>query len=63
MNPDVIERLEEPVDKLLAERKELQHGHRSLSEERDRLLADRSRVQDELNGLLAKLDELEGKRP
>jgi len=58
---EAITRLEELVDRLLAERVELQERNRELSQERDRLVKDRSRVSDELGLLLEKLDRLEGK--
>jgi len=56
-----ITQLEELVDRLLAERGELQDRNRDLSEERDRLVKDRLRVSGELDELLKKLDRLEGK--
>lgn len=61
MTGEAITRLEELVDRLLAERVELQERNRELSQERDRLVKDRSRVSDELGLLLEKLDRLEGK--
>ena len=49
------------VDRLLAERIEMQERNQALSGERDRLLQDRTRVSDELDRLLDKLERLEGK--
>ena len=59
---DVIARLEELVDQLLADRKELQERYHALSEERDRPSRDRSRVSDELDKVLGKLECLGGKK-
>jgi predicted nuclease with TOPRIM domain len=53
--------LEELVERLLAERVELQERNRTLTGECDRLVQDRSRVSDELDRLLDKLERLEGK--
>ena len=58
---EAIARLEELVDRLLAERVELQDRNGELTAECDRLISDRSRVSDELAKLLAKLEGLEGK--
>jgi chromosome segregation ATPase len=58
---EAIARLEKLVDRLLAERAELQKRSNELSEECDRLIQDRSRVSDELEKLLDKLADLEGK--
>jgi hypothetical protein len=58
---EVIKRLEKLVDRLLSDRAELQERNQEVTAERDRLLQDRSRVSDELDKLLAKLEQLEGK--
>jgi predicted nuclease with TOPRIM domain len=58
---ETIARLEELVDRLLAERNEMQKRIQALTGERDRLLQDRTRVSDELDRLLDKLERLEGK--
>jgi predicted nuclease with TOPRIM domain len=58
---EAIARLEELVERLLAERVELQERNRTLTGECDRLVQDRSRVSDELDRLLDKLERLEGK--
>jgi hypothetical protein len=58
---EVIKRLEKLVDRLLSDRAELQEHNQEVTAERDRLLQDRSRVSDELDKLLAKLEQLEGK--
>lgn len=58
---ETIARLEKLIDRLLAERIELQGRNRELSEERDRLIEDRARVSGELGKLLEKLELLEGK--
>lgn len=57
---EAIARLEKLVDRLLAERVDLQGRNREITAERDRLLEDRSRVTDELDKLLDKLERLEG---
>jgi len=56
-----LARLEKLVDRLLAERVEMQERNRALSDERDRLVQDRTRVSNELDILLDKLERLEGK--
>lgn len=61
MTVEAITRLEELVDRLLAERVELLDRNRELSVERDRFVEDRVRVGDELDKLLKKLECLEGK--
>ena len=61
MSLEAIARLEELVERLLAERVELQERNRALTGECDRLVQDRSRVSDELDRLLDKLERLEGK--
>lgn len=61
MSLQAIARLEELVDRLLAERIELQEQNRQLTAECDRLVKDRSRVSEELDRLLGKLERLEGK--
>ena len=61
MSLEAIARLEELVDRLLAERAELQERNRSLAGECDRLVKDRTRVSDELDRLLDKLERLGGK--
>jgi len=58
---EAIAKLEELVDRLLAERVELQRRNRELKEECDRLVRDRSRVGSELDKVLSKLETLEGK--
>jgi hypothetical protein len=58
---ETIARLEELVDRLLAEHIELQERNKALAGERDRLLQDRTRVSNELDRLLDKLERLEGK--
>jgi predicted nuclease with TOPRIM domain len=58
---EAIARLEELVERLLAERVELQERNRILTGECDRLVQDRSRVSNELDRLLDKLERLEGK--
>jgi len=58
---EAIARLEELVERLLAERVELQERNRTLTGECDRLVQDRTRVSDELDRLLDKLERLEGK--
>ncbi len=58
---EAIARLEELVDRLLAERVELQERNQELADQRDRLVLDRTRVSDELDKLLKKLERLEGK--
>jgi len=57
---EAIARLEKLVDRLLAERADLQSRNREITTERDRLLEDRSRITDELDKLLDKLERLEG---
>lgn len=61
MSLEAIAQLEKLVDRLLAERIELQDRNRALSGERDRLVQDRARVSKELDNLLGKLERLEGK--
>ena len=61
MSLEAIAQLEKLVDRLLAERIELQERNRALSGERDRLVQDRARVGKELDNLLGKLERLEGK--
>lgn len=61
MTLEVIARLEELVNRLLAERVELQGRNRELGAECDRLIQDRARVSCELDSLLDKLEALEGK--
>jgi predicted nucleic acid-binding Zn-ribbon protein len=56
-----LARLEKLIDRLLAERVEMQERNRALSGECDRLVQDRTRVSDELDKLLDKLERLEGK--
>jgi hypothetical protein len=56
-----LARLEKLVDRLLAERVEMQERNRALSDECDRLVQDRTRVSNELDKLLDKLERLEGK--
>jgi len=56
-----LARLEKLVDRLLAERVEMQERNRALSGECDRLVQDRTRVSNELDKLLDKLERLEGK--
>ena len=58
---EAIARLEKLVDRLLAERVELQERNQELADQRDRLVQDRARVSDELDKLLKKLERLEGK--
>lgn len=58
---EAIARLEGLVDRLLAERVELQERNQELADQRDRLVQDRTRVSDELDKLLKKLEHLEGK--
>ncbi len=58
---EAIARLEELVDRLLAERVELQERNQELADQIDRLVQDRTRVSDELDKLLKKLERLEGK--
>ena len=58
---EAIARLEGLVDRLLAERVELQERNQKLADQRDRLVQDRARVSDELDKLLKKLERLEGK--
>jgi len=58
---EAIARLEELVERLLAERVELQERNRALTGECDRLVQDRTRVSNELDRLLDKLERLEGK--
>ncbi len=58
---EAIARLEGLVDRLLAERVELQERNQELADQRDRLVQDRTRVSDELDKLLKKLERLEGK--
>lgn len=58
---EAIARLEVLVDRLLAERVELQERNQELADQRDRLVQDRTRVSDELDKLLKKLERLEGK--
>ncbi len=58
---EAIARLEGLVDRLLAERVELQERNQELADQRDRLVQDRARVSDELDKLLKKLERLEGK--
>ena len=61
MSLEAITRLEELVDRLLAERVDLQERNQKLSGECDRLNQDRLRVSNELGKLLDKLESLEGK--
>ena len=61
MSLEAIARLEKLVDRLLAERVEMQERNRALSGECDRLVQDRTRVSNELDKLLDKLERLEGK--
>ena len=61
MSLESLARLEKLVDRLLAERVEMQERNRALSDERDRLVQDRTRVSNELDKLLDKLERLEGK--
>lgn len=61
MSLEAIARLEELVERLLAERVELQERNRALTGECDRLVQDRTRVSNELDRLLDKLERLEGK--
>ena len=56
---EALARLEKLVDRLLAERADLQGRNREITAERDSLLEDRSRVTDELDKLLDKLENLE----
>jgi hypothetical protein len=56
-----LARLEKLIDRLLAERVEMQERNRALSGECDRLVQDRTRVSNELDKLLDKLERLEGK--
>lgn len=58
---EAIARLEKLVDRLLAERIEMQKRNQDLIAECERLTQDRSRVCDELDKLLHKLEHLEGK--
>jgi hypothetical protein len=58
---EAIAQLEKLVDRLLAERIEMQERNRTLTAERDRLVQDRARVSKELDKLLDKLERLEGK--
>ena len=58
---EAIARLEKLVDRLLAERIEMQKRNLELTTECERLTQDRSRVCDELDKLLNKLEHLEGK--
>jgi len=57
---EAIARLEELVDRLLAERVDLQERNRGLTEKRDRLVKDRTRISEELDKLLKKLERLAG---
>ena len=59
---EAIARLEELVERLLAERVKLQVSHQELTAECDRLYQDRLRVCNELDKLLGKLENLEGKK-
>ena len=61
MSLEAIARLEELVERLLAERVELQERNSALTGECDRLVQDRTRVSNELDRLLVKLERLEGK--
>lgn len=61
MSLESLARLEKLVDRLLAERVEMQERNRALSGECDRLVQDRTRVSNELDKLLDKLERLEGK--
>ena len=61
MSLESLARLEKLVDRLLAERVEMQERNRALSGECDRLVQDRTRVSNELDRLLDKLERLEGK--
>ena len=61
MSLESLARLEKLVDRLLAERVEMQERNRALSGECDRLIQDRTRVGNELDRLLDKLERLEGK--
>ena len=54
-----IARLEELIDRLLAERADLMERNEALSAEHDRLINDRSRISQELGELLDKLERLE----
>ena len=62
MSLEAIARLEKLVDRLLAERVEMQERNRALTGECNRLVQDRTRVSNELDRLLDKLERLEGKR-
>ncbi|MGD9019424.1 MAG: cell division protein ZapB [Desulfuromonadales bacterium] len=61
MSLESLARLEKLIDRLLAERVEMQERNRALSGECDRLVQDRTRVSNELDKLLDKLERLEGK--
>ena len=61
MSLESLARLEKLVDRLLAERVEMQERNRALSGDCDRLVQDRTRVSNELDKLLDKLERLEGK--
>lgn len=61
MSLQALARLEELVDRLLAERNELQGRTQELSAANARLIEDRCRVSSELDKLLDKLEILEGK--
>ena len=61
MSLESLARLEKLIDRLLAERVEMQERNRALSGECDRLVQDRTRVSEELDKLLDKLERLEGK--
>lgn len=57
---DTLADLERLVDRLIAERDELQGRNTALIAERERLVADRGRISGELDKLLHKLDLLAG---
>lgn len=59
MDLELIARLEQMIDRLLAERSELQRRNRDLAGELDRLRAERLRIGGEIDGVLSRLDRLE----
>lgn len=58
---EAITRLEKLIDRMLAERAELQGRNEKVVAERDGLLKDRAKVRAELDKLLARLELLERK--
>lgn len=56
MNPDVLQRLEDRIDQLVAHAQSLDDECRRLREENENLLSERERFCQELDRILAKLE-------